>query len=294
MEIRQLRYFLDICETEHLTRSAANLFITQSTLSHGLRQLEDELGVALFERIGRGLRLSQAGRSFRDHASRALQEIENGRMALNDLGALRGGVLKLGVIPSYMTTLLPPAIARFHQAHPGVDVVARDMTADAIHTELLAGRLDLGISFDASDQGGLLADPLFTERLNLVVPLEHPLAGRRELPMARLDGLPCILQPRAFITRRLLDAALRSCGASPRVRMEIDSVSALLATAARTGLTTVVPERAAAQSPELRSVRLHDPVPQRRAVVLRRPSTTPGRAAQAFTEAVQHTVNEPG
>lgn len=68
MEIRQLRYFLDIARTEHLTQSAHNLFVTQSTLSHGLRQLEQELGVDLFDRVGRRLRLSQAGLAFIDPA----------------------------------------------------------------------------------------------------------------------------------------------------------------------------------------------------------------------------------
>ena len=96
MDLRQLRYFLDLCETEHLTRSAAHLCITQSTLSHALKQLEDDLGVPLFDRVGRGLRLSQAGRLFRDHASRTLHAIKAGRMALDDLGALRSGSVAVG------------------------------------------------------------------------------------------------------------------------------------------------------------------------------------------------------
>src|SRR3990167_10162336 len=91
MEIRQLRYFLDIAETQHLTQSAQNLFVTQSTLSHGLRQLEDELGSPLFDRLGRGLKLSQAGAAFRVYAARALQEIEAGRMALADMAGLQAG-----------------------------------------------------------------------------------------------------------------------------------------------------------------------------------------------------------
>jgi LysR family cyn operon transcriptional activator len=85
MELRQLRYFVDIAKTEHLTTSARNLYVTQSTLSHGLRQLEEELGMPLFERIGRGLKLSQAGVVFRNYAERALHEVEAGRMALADL-----------------------------------------------------------------------------------------------------------------------------------------------------------------------------------------------------------------
>ena len=107
MEIRQLRYFLDIAETEHLTQSAQNLFVTQSTLSHGLRQLEQELDVALFDRLGRGLKLSQAGAEFRVYARRALQEIEAGRMALADLGGLQSGQLKVGAFPTFLNTVVP-------------------------------------------------------------------------------------------------------------------------------------------------------------------------------------------
>ena len=73
MELRQIRYFLSVAETEHLTQSAEALFITQSTLSHGLRQLETKLGTPLFDRLGRGLKLSQAGVAFRSYAARALQ-----------------------------------------------------------------------------------------------------------------------------------------------------------------------------------------------------------------------------
>ena len=111
MEIRQLRYFLDIADTEHLTQSAQNLFVTQSTLSHGLRQLEQELGVALFDRLGRGLKLSQAGAEFRVYASRALQEIEAGRMALADLGGLQSGKLKVGAFPTFLNTVVPVTVA---------------------------------------------------------------------------------------------------------------------------------------------------------------------------------------
>ena len=92
-DIRQLRYFLNIAQTEHLTTSAENLFVSQSTLSHGLRQLEDELETRLFERLGRGLKLSQAGAEFRVYASRALKKIEASRMALADLSGLQSGKL---------------------------------------------------------------------------------------------------------------------------------------------------------------------------------------------------------
>ncbi|MDO5290430.1 MAG: LysR substrate-binding domain-containing protein [Pseudomonadota bacterium] len=291
MDTRQLRYFLDLCETEHLTRSAANLFITQSTLSHALRQLEDSLGVALFDRVGRGLRLSQAGRLFRDYASRALHELEAGRMALDDLGALRSGCVTVGVIPSYMTALLPAAIARFHAEHPGVTLLVRELRADAIHTELSAGRLDLGISFDDPQRRDVLAQPLLTERLLLMVPAGHAWHGRATLPASALHALPCILQPRSFVTRRLLDAALATRGAVPQVVMELDTVAALLQTSAHTGLPTVVPERAAAGAPAaLQAVRVVHPTPRRTAVILRRGDAGLSRAATRFVQAVREAM----
>lgn len=299
MDTRQLRYFLDLCETEHLTRSAANLFITQSTLSHALRQLEDSLGVALFDRVGRGLRLSQAGRLFRDHASRALHELEAGRMALDDLGALRSGSVTVGVIPSYMTALLPAAIARFHAQHPGITLLARELRADDIHAELVAGRLDLGISFDDPQRRDVLAQPLLTERLLLMTPQGHRLHGRASVPASALHGLACILQPRHFVTRRLLDAALATRGAVPQVVMELDTVAALLHTSVQTGLPTVVPERAAASAAStLQAVRVVQPTPRRTAVILRRSDASLSRAASCFTEAVrsavQHMPSWPG
>ena len=117
MELRQLRYFLSVAETEHLTGSADALFVTQSTLSHGLRQLEAELGVPLFDRLGRGLRLSQAGHAFRDHAARALQELEAGRQAVADMSALQTGTLQVGVIPTFLTRFVPDAVAAFSVDH---------------------------------------------------------------------------------------------------------------------------------------------------------------------------------
>ena len=132
MELRQLRYFLSVAETEHLTQSAQALFVTQSTLSHGLRQLEEELGVTLFDRIGRGLKLSQAGQAFRAYAGRALQEIEAGRMEMARINGLQSGALTVGVIPTFLDTLVPAAVARFSARYPGIRLAIRDLRADVI------------------------------------------------------------------------------------------------------------------------------------------------------------------
>ncbi|WP_029525073.1 transcriptional regulator CynR [Polaromonas glacialis] len=282
MEIRQLRYFLDIAQTEHLTQSAQNLFVTQSTLSHGLRQLEQELNVTLFDRLGRGLKLSQAGAEFRVYATRALKEIEAGRMALADLSGLQSGKLTVGAFPTFLNTVVPATVAAFSQAHPGVMVEVRDLRAGSIEALLLRGELDLGIAFHPTEHEEIETEPLFDERMLLVVGALHPLARRRSLAMKALANLPLALLPRSFATRRLIDASLRQAGVAPTVRVEMDSVEALLGVCRHSDLASIVPERAARQAPDLHAIALTEPQMVRHAGILWRRGASRSAAARAF------------
>lgn len=282
MELRQLRYFLSVAETEHLTQSAQALFVTQSTLSHGLRQLEQELGCTLFERIGRGLRLSQAGLAFKGYVGRALQELEAGRMEISRINGLQAGTLTVGVIPTFMDTLVPDAVARFTVQYPGVRVAIRDLRADLIEEQLLAGQLDAGIAFHPTAREDIEAEHLFTEQLQLLVGSVHKLARRRSLPFAALAGVPLCLLPRSFATRRLLDDCFRQAGVQPELRVEMESVSALINACASGELATIVPERAAAMAAGFRAIALTAPQPARHAGILWRKGASRSVAAQAF------------
>lgn len=282
MEIRQLRYFLDIAQTEHLTQSAQNLFVTQSTLSHGLRQLEQELNVTLFDRLGRGLKLSQAGAEFRVYATRALKEIEAGRMALADLSGLQSGKLTVGAFPTFLNTVVPATVAAFSQAHPGVMVEVRDLRAGAIEALLLRGELDLGIAFHPTEHEEIETEPLFDERMLLVVGPLHPFAGRRSLAMTALASMPLALLPRSFATRRLIDASLRQADVAPIVRVEMDSVESLLGVCRHSDLASIVPERAARQAPDLHTIVLTEPQMVRHAGILWRRGASRSAAARAF------------
>lgn len=282
MEFRQIRYFLEIAATEHLTQAAQNLFVTQSTLSHGLRQLEQELGVDLFDRLGRGLKLSQAGAEFRVYATRALKEVEAGRMALADLGDLQAGKLTVGAFPTFLNTVVPAAVAAFSKAYPKVAVEVRDLRAGPIEEQLLRGELDLGIAFHPTEHEEIETEPLFDERMLLVVGPAHPLAGRRSLPMGRLSGVPLALLSRNFATRRLIDDSLRQAGVAPIVRVEMESVEALLRVCRFGDLASIVPERAAGQAPDLDAITLTSPQMVRHAGLLWRRGASRSAAAREF------------
>lgn len=281
MEIRQLRYFLEIARTEHLTQSARGLFVTQSTVSHSLRQLEEELGVKLFDRVGRGLRLSQAGATFRAYAGRALQEIDAGRMALTEIAGMRSGTLTVGAIATFLNALLPPAVAAFSAAHPGVRVVVRDLRAGAIEELLAAGELDVGIAFHPARRDEVESEPLFDERMLFLASRAHPLAKRRSVALKTLAGVPLALQPRTYATRQLIDAAFRAAGVEATVPVEMESIESLIAACRRGGLASIVPERAAMQASGVLAIPLATPL-VRRAGVLWRRGASRSAAAREF------------
>lgn len=294
MEIRQLRYFLDIARTEHLTASAKQLFVTQSTLSHGLRQIEEELGVALFERVGRGLKLSQAGLVFKDYAARALQELEAGRMALADLASLQAGRLTVGAIPTSLHTLVPSAVAAFNARYPKIHVVLRELLAPEIEALLLSGELDLGMAFHPAGIDGVASEPLFEEHMQFVAHASHPLAGERQpLRLQQLREVPLALLSRRFATRRLVEGHLRAAGVQPRIMVEMESVHALIE-ACRWGpqLACIVPERAAALHGEGLCARGLQPPLVRTASLLWNARTSRSAAAQAFASLLAESVKQ--
>jgi LysR family cyn operon transcriptional activator len=282
MELRQLRYFLDIAQTEHLTQSAQNLFVTQSTLSHGLRQLEEELQVQLFERLGRGLKLSQAGVEFRSYATRALKEIEAGRMALSELSGLQSGRLTVGAIPTFLNTVVPVTVGGFSRAYPGVSIEVRELRAGPIEEQLRSGELDLGIAFHPTAHAEIETEALFDERMLLVVAPSHPLAKRRTLALEALAGVSLALLPRSFATRRLVDASLHEAGVEATVRIEMASVESLLVVCRHGDVASIVPERAARLAPDLRAIALTAPEVVRHAGILWRRGGSRSAAAREF------------
>lgn len=287
MELRQLRYFLSVSETEHLTQAAHAMFVTQSTLSHGLRQLETELGVTLFDRVGRGLKISQAGLLFKGYVGRAVQEIEAGRMELSRLNGLQAGTLTVGVIPTFMNSLVPTAVANFSEKYPGIKVSIRDLRADLIEELLMAGQLDVGIAFHPTEREEIETTHLFTEQMQLLVGKNHPLFGKQSVSMKTLKNMPLCLLPRSFATRRMLDESFKMAGLSPLVRVEMESVGALIAACSSGLLATIVPERAARESGHMHAITLTDPQPTRHAGVLWRKGASRSVAAQAFVAMLQ-------
>ena len=290
MMLRQLQYFLELAETEHLTKSANNLFVTPSTISHGITQLEKELGIALFERIGRGLVISQAGIKFKAYVSRALQEIASGKMELSELSDLKTGSLTIGVIPTFLDSLIPPAVAKFNQKYPGIKLSIRDLRADLIEEQLISGELDVGIAFHPTQRQEIQTEHLFNERLVLLVSKKHVLGKTKSIDMVKLNNLALCLLPKSFSTRRLIDDSFMQIKIKAKVVVEIESVSSLIESCLYGNLATIIPERAAPTNKEFHMIFLQNPMPIRKAGILMRKGSVSSKAAAAFIKIVKSTI----
>lgn len=264
MELRHLRYFDALAETLNFTRAAERLHVTQSTLSHQIRQLEEELGAELFDRSTRHVRLTEAGELLRSHTTSALRQIDDAMAALRpDASDPLSGSLRLGTTHSFATRLVPMCVSSFLAQAPGTLVRVHELSAREIAQQLAAGELDLGVSYRPAGAPELWFEALYHEELKLVVAATHPLARRRRVRMVELHGLPMVLLAQAFSTRQQLDEAFEAAGAEPRVTVELNAIAPMIELIRRTELAGIIAETAVAPAPDLAVIPLEDPTPRR-------------------------------
>jgi len=185
MDLSELQVFLTVAREGSFSRAAERLFRTQPAVSLAIRKLEDDLGQPLFVRGARPVRLTDAGTLLRDYADRLINLRDEVKKGLAELQEVGRGELSLGVNESSIHALLP-ALGKFRQLHPGVQIRVHRMFSRDIPHEVLNYRLDLGaISFVPRDPQ-LQATEILKDELTLVVPPKHPLAKRREVEVNEL------------------------------------------------------------------------------------------------------------
>lgn len=287
MELRHLRYFIALAGSLNFTRAAERLHVTQSTLSHQIRQLEDELGTPLFDRVGKRVALTEAGDEFLHHSMRALREIDLGLGALRRNSSDVVGELHIGATHSFNLGFIPDCIAEFQLRHPLVKVVVEELSADQVAARLRQGSLDLGIAYRPSAPGGLQFEPLYNEEMVLIVASGHALARRKRVRMVELHHLPMVLLPPSFATRQMLEECFRASGAEPRVVAEINTLAPMMELVAKTQLASVVAANVVPAHAGLVVVRLESPTPVRTPGMLWSPTAREAAPTRAFSAIVR-------
>ncbi|HSW07429.1 LysR substrate-binding domain-containing protein [Aquabacterium sp.] len=291
MELRHLRYFVALAECLSFTRAAERVHVTQSTLSHQIRQLEDEIGQALFERIGKKVVTTEAGQLFLAYAARALKEVDAGIAMLRPTADDLTGQVRVGATHTFNIGLIPECVALFLARHPTVKVCIEELPADDIGVQLHSGDLDLGIAYRPSGPTDLSFEPLYNEEMVLVVAETHPLAGRRRIRMVELHQQPLVLLPARFTTRTMLDECFAACGAEPSVVAEMSTVAPMIGLVQRVPVGTIVSANAVpAELAGLRTVPIESPTPIRTPGLLWRAQGVKAPALQAFAVIVRKTA----
>jgi LysR family cyn operon transcriptional activator len=244
MEVRQLNYFIRAAELLHFTAAADASFVTQSTLSQQIKQLEEELGMLLFDRVGKQVRLTEAGNVFLVHARQVILDIKKARQAIFELDNMVNGELRIGVTYAFSSLLLP-ALTPFSEKYPGIKLHVEYGTAGALEHKLRVADLDFMVAFhEQEDNVGLEVQPLFSSRIMMVVAKENPLAKLHKISLKELGKLELILPSNGFSSRDELDEIFRKNNISPGIRIEMNDVHSLLSMVASGRWATIINEKA--------------------------------------------------
>jgi DNA-binding transcriptional LysR family regulator len=213
-----LRYFVAVAEELNFRRAAERLRMAQPPLSNQIKQLENELGARLFDRTGRGVRLTDAGLFLLGEARRLLAQVEQTAEMTQRIGNGRVGRLTIGFLPSIGHGVLPFVLKEFQARYPEVDLQLRELNPDDQVQALRGKQIDVGFLYLPLGDRTLRVGPVFTEPFVVALPEHHPLADEPEVPLRALADEPFILPPQHQVPgcyAQIMKACLRA-GFSPR------------------------------------------------------------------------------
>ncbi|KIL41817.1 LysR family transcriptional regulator [Gordoniibacillus kamchatkensis] len=228
MELKQLEYFMAVCRELHFTRAAEKLGIAQPSLSQQIRLLEHEIGVPLFDRIGKKTVITEAGRTLLHHSYNVFHELSQARAAINELQGLKRGTLKIGALLTVVNYLLPPTVIAFHRSYPNVELSVLGLRTGDIYDGLLQNELDLGIVYLPMEHEDLETIPLYKENLALAAPLDHPLAKEPFVTLDVLKETPSVLLPGTYFLRQLVNEQCGTLGFTPQPVMEMTTMESII------------------------------------------------------------------
>jgi DNA-binding transcriptional LysR family regulator len=290
MELRQLEYFVAVAEEANFTRAAERVHVAQPGVSAQIRRLERELGQPLLDRSGRTVRLTEAGAAVLPYARAALAAVAGARLAVDEVTGLLRGRVAVGMITSCSLNDLSDLLARFHRAHPGVEITLSEDNSDRLLADLRDGRLDLAlVGLATAPPPGIDTQVVIDEALVAAVGLGDPLAGRTSIPLTALRDRALISLPRGTGLRTCLDEACAAADVRPRIAFEASDPSVLARLAAR-GLGVAILPESISGADDLRALEVTRPRLRSRIELAWRTGGPSGPAARAFAEQARETL----
>lgn len=259
MEMLQLRYFQTVARLEHMTKSAQLLNIAQPALSKTIARLEEDIGVPLFDRIGKQIRLNSFGQNFLKKVDAALELLEEGRREVTDLAGLEHGHIRLA-----MTTLdrFSDPIGAFLTSYPEVNIQITQASTEEMSRKLEAGIIDMGFTALPIELPGLSSATILKEDVYLAVPRDHRFANRSTIRLSEVGDDPFIGYKEGYAMQKINEAFFRKAGISPRIVCQVDEPSAIVSLV-RTGLGVALFGCKSGEEAGLKLLRVESPACQR-------------------------------
>ncbi|RPF54330.1 LysR family transcriptional regulator [Aquisalibacillus elongatus] len=232
MELRQLRYFIKVAELEHVSEAAAELHVAQSAVSRQIGNLEDELGVKLFIRGSRRIRLTPVGEIFLTRVKSVMAELEKAEREIYEYLNPETGTIRLGFPTSLAAKTLPNVISAFRKEHPQIGFQLQQGTVNELTEQVVQGHIDIAfVSPVPFGQEQLEGHIFFTEKMMALLPKQHQLVHEPHLRLDLLRHEPFVLFRQGYIIRDIVMKACSQVGFQPRIAFEgedIDTIKGLV------------------------------------------------------------------
>jgi DNA-binding transcriptional LysR family regulator len=244
--LRQIECFQAVVEHGSFSRAADGMGTTQANLSHAIRDLEQVLGIRLFDRTTRRVDLTEAGRIFAAGALSGLTEIDRAAASVRDLSQLRRGAVRIAAPPLLAAAIMPRLLAEVAVRHPELDLRIEDVSTDSIVDLVASGRADIGIGTFAPGEPGLDSQTALQDRLMAFLAPEHHLSALAEVAWSALTGERIIALTRESSIRLLVEIGFEGAGLPFRPALEVHQITTALALAEGGAGVAILPAYSAA------------------------------------------------
>ncbi|MBS2772208.1 LysR family transcriptional regulator [Anoxybacillus sp. PDR2] len=228
MELRQLKYFVEVAKREHVSETAEVLHVAQSAISRQIANLEAELGVQLFERDGRNVRLTPVGRYFLPHAETVLRAVDHAKQQIDEYLDPEQGTIKIGFPSSLASHTMPMVISAFKERHPNVKFHLRQGSYRFLIEAVKKREIDLAFLGPVpTEEKGIKKEILFIESFAVLLPQNHRFAKKESLLLNELRHEPFVTFPAGYILHKIVLDACKQAGFSPIISSEGEDLDAI-------------------------------------------------------------------
>ncbi|WP_221567799.1 LysR family transcriptional regulator [Alkalihalobacillus sp. TS-13] len=287
MELRQLEYFMVICEELHFSRAAEKIMVSQPNLSQQIKLLESELGVPLFNRIGKRITITEAGELLYEQSKHIFSHLKQAQESISELKQLKGGSLTIGVLPGDADLMFNSLLFDFHGTYP--DISLSLVETSKVTDQVIEGKIDIGVTTSPDPDERIVQIPLFHEEFSLAISKETTLTKKKSIQLADLHEMKTVMFHPDHQCRQLIDQHCQELGFRIKPKIETTTLSSLI-TMVEKGIGVTVLPRLLLENlhdKNIQVIKIIKPTPSQDMCLIYRTDKYLGFAARTFIQAIK-------